>query len=246
MTNPDSVEAQPQSDTQKSRRYFWILWVILALVAFILLGTIGAASGYRVAHASWSATQSALSVKSLVEQYELGVQELRSGHYDLARQRFEYILAREPAYPGAADKLAEALAVLYATATPSPVPPTGTATRTQTSTPTEDLRPIEDKFNNLQAAYTRGDWDMAINMILSLRQVDQNYRVTEVDGILYRSLRNRGIKKISEESDLEGGIYDLTLAERIGRRKPDKQQTKRRDTLTGYGWPAGMGRDRYR
>ena len=34
--------------------------------------------------------------------------------------------------------------------------------------------------------------------------------------MLYVALRNRGVEKISKQADLEGGIYDLALAERFG------------------------------
>lgn len=180
------------------------------MLSFIAMALIGAASGYRVAQANWSTTQSALSVQSLVEQYELGVKDLNNGQFDIARQRFEYVLEREPAFPGAADKLAEAIAVLYATATPTPIPPTHTPTATQ------DLRPVEELFSYLLEVYAQGDWDAAIDSIVSLRQVDPNYRVVDVDGMLYRVLRNRGINKIRDNGNLEGGIYDLALVERIG------------------------------
>jgi hypothetical protein len=38
----------------------------------------------------------------------------------------------------------------------------------------------------------------------------------KVDGMLYLALRNRGIDKIIKLGDLEGGMYDLALAERFG------------------------------
>jgi hypothetical protein len=38
----------------------------------------------------------------------------------------------------------------------------------------------------------------------------------EVDGMLFLALRNRGRDKIINKADLEGGIYDLTLASRFG------------------------------
>jgi hypothetical protein len=34
--------------------------------------------------------------------------------------------------------------------------------------------------------------------------------------MLYVALRNRGVDKIALEADLEGGMYDLTLAEKFG------------------------------
>ena len=52
--------------------------------------------------------------------------------------------------------------------------------------------------------------------IISLRQVDPTYNVVQADSLLYRSLRNRGIDKIVNEANLEGGIYELALAEGFG------------------------------
>ena len=61
-----------------------------------------------------------------------------------------------------------------------------------------------------------GDWEGAINALLSLRQKYPEHMAIDVDGMLYIALRNRGIDKISIDADLEGGNYDLTLAERFG------------------------------
>jgi hypothetical protein len=38
----------------------------------------------------------------------------------------------------------------------------------------------------------------------------------DVDSLLYRALHSRGVDKIRKASNLEGGIYDLSLAEKIG------------------------------
>jgi hypothetical protein len=38
----------------------------------------------------------------------------------------------------------------------------------------------------------------------------------DVDGMLFIAMRNRGIDKILKESDLEGGLYELTQAARFG------------------------------
>jgi hypothetical protein len=56
----------------------------------------------------------------------------------------------------------------------------------------------------------------------SLRKADPNYKTAEVDGMYYTALRNRGMDEImgnrayAQTTNLEGGIYDLTLAERFG------------------------------
>ena len=37
-----------------------------------------------------------------------------------------------------------------------------------------------------------------------------------MDGLLYLSLRSRGVQKIYKERNLQGGIYDLAVAEKFG------------------------------
>jgi hypothetical protein len=178
MTSQDVIRARQNPALGRRRKYTWILWLIFAMLAFLSMALIGAAGGYQVAQESWISTQSALAVQSLVEQFSLGMEDINSGQYALARQRFEYILARDPSFPGAGDKLAEVMAVLYATATPTLVPPS------QTPTPTRDLRPVEVLYSNVTSKFALSDWDGTIDAILSLRQTDPGYRVIEVDGML--------------------------------------------------------------
>jgi hypothetical protein len=107
------------------------------------------------------------------------LKDFQAGQYDLAIQRFRYVLGQDASFPGAADKLAEAMQILYATATPTPLPPTPTLT------PTPDLRPVEELFNLANSQFTGGDWSGAIDTLVNLRKADPAYRVVQVDGMLY-------------------------------------------------------------
>jgi hypothetical protein len=49
----------------------------------------------------------------------------------------------------------------------------------------------------------------------TLRKRTPEFRAIDVDGMLFLSLRQRGVQKIGE-GNLESGIYDLSLAERFG------------------------------
>ena len=190
-----------------------LIWLVIAgyaLIAFLCMASLGATGGIQAARIERGSTQVAGRVESLLEQYTLGIQELESGEYDLARQRFEYVLSNDPSFPGAADRLADVMQILSATATWTPVP------ATVTPTPTRDLRPVEDMFNNVKNLFLRGEWNSVIDAVIALRQADPLSHVTEVDGILYRSLRNRGVSKITIDGNLEGGIYDLSLADQFG------------------------------
>ena len=212
-----SMRSDPLSDTKPTptvrskRRYIlWLLWVIFGIGILGVAVVTGGVLGYSSGSAEGSQIQIANADREIQEQFELGIQDLNSGRYDLARQRFEYILSRDADYPGAAEKLAEVRAILYATATPSPLPPT------QTPLPTRDLSPVEDIFQRAQVAFEQGDWNSTIDTLVALRREDPLYRVVEVDSLLYRTLINRGIDQIRLESNLEAGIYDLALAERFG------------------------------
>jgi len=184
----------------------------------LMVGVFGAYTGYQSAYQDFEGLQGTQAVLLIAEQYELGMLDLEEGRYDLARQRFEYVLERDPGHTGAADSLLLVLQVLYATATPTPIPPT------RTPTPTPDLRPIEDLYSSAVDQFNAENWDGVIDTLVNLRKVDQAYRVVEVDSLLYRTLRIRGIHKIRNESNLEGGIYDLALAERFGPLDVDANQ----------------------
>ncbi|MBN2549753.1 MAG: hypothetical protein JXB15_11380 [Anaerolineales bacterium] len=206
---PAGKPGTPQKSTPqpKSRRWLWAAAILLALLVVLVFS---ASAGYRSGKQSFLAQSTSQSRLTLEEQYLLALQDYETGQYEVALQRFKYILEIDPSYPGVTDKLAEVMAVLYVTATPSPLP------ATSMPTPTRDLRPVEDLFKSAQDAIANQNWEQAIDTLISLRQADPNYRMTRVDGWLYLSLRNRGISKITNQANLGGGVYDLSLAERFG------------------------------
>ncbi len=78
-------------------------------------------------------------VMNTVQQYELGVVDLAAGRYDMARQRFEFVISLNPNFPGAREKLTEAMMAQAIVYTPTPQP-------TPTIEPTPDLRGEEEIF----------------------------------------------------------------------------------------------------
>jgi hypothetical protein len=195
---------------KKRKQPLKAILLVLGIAAALGLATLGGVlAGYRSgvnARQSSATEQALLSVK---DQYDLAVQDLAEGRYEVARQRLEYILAYDPNYPGATDRLTEALSILYATATPSPLPPT------ITPTPTRDPRPVQELFSQAQSLVSSSQWDQAIDTLLAVRQADPAHQTARVDGMLFISLRQRGVEKIINLGNLEGGAYDLALAERF-------------------------------
>lgn len=187
----------------------WLI-VLLVLILLAIAITLGGIAGYLNGSQARQAAISAESTQSLEEQYQLGLQDLAEGRYAMARQRFEYVLSQNPGHPGAVGNLAEAMSILYATSTPTSLPPT------LVPTPTFDARPIQDLFSNAVTLFNSSAWSQVIDTIASLRQADLGFQSARVDGMLYAAFRHRGVGKILEEGNLQGGVYDLSLAERIG------------------------------
>jgi hypothetical protein len=78
------------------------------------------------------------------------------------------------------------------------------------------LRGVEELFTQAQQKIAASDWDGAQAVLDSLRKKNPDYQTIQVDGMYYILLRNRGMDKILVQHNLEGGIYDLSLAERFG------------------------------
>jgi tetratricopeptide (TPR) repeat protein len=245
-----SVQGDPQPPVKKlpvkkpargSRLPRWI-WAFPIVMLAIMAAAGGALAGYnsgqRVVHSS----QAQQADQALNDQYNLALQDLQAGNYEVARQRLEYVLTQDPAFPGAQDKLAQAIAVLYATATPTPPPPTATPT------PTRDLRPVQDLFNQAAQQVAASDWDAALNTLTGLRGADPTYQTARVDAMIYTALRNRGVDHILKQGDLEGGSYDLALAERFGPLDADADNVRNWARLYMYGssfWGADPARAIY-
>jgi len=195
---PPPVEEETEEEKPRRR---WVYYVLAYIALLLLAGGIAFLRGKQI-----SRTERVAQVSAFIEeQYALGVADLEAGRYLLARQRFEAILLQDPTYPGAEDRLIEALVHLdVPTLTPTPSP---------SSTP--DPSPPEQLFEQAQAAIASGDWDLAVDKLLALRAKDASYRSVDVDGMLFTALLNRGMELISQGL-MEEGLYELSLAEQFG------------------------------
>lgn len=208
-TQPIAPPAQPEiaADAESAPTGFSLwrpmrLFVVIAFVAVI----IAAIGGYFAGIHKRQAAEQETVEQVTQEQFALGESDLENGRYEIAKQRFEYIINLNPMYPGAAEKLAEALLALNApTATLAPI-----------YTPTPNLAPVQDLFEQAEEAFAAEDWSAVIETLLALRAKDSSYRAVEADGMMFTALRNRGVYNISTEGILEEGIYDLSRAARFG------------------------------
>lgn len=204
-------EPQPENDLiqkPKKRKTFPLIALSGVLILLIVAGISGY-SGYLSGIDNRTSAESTQAAMVIDEQFQLGMQEFAQGEFFRARQRFEYVIQMNPDHPQAPEMLAETLTHLNSTATPTVAP-------TPTMTPTPDMRDVEQLFIDGQQYLMNSEWDAGIESLLRLRKADPEYQKVAIDDMLFLALRNRGWDKITKQADLEGGIYDLTLAERFG------------------------------
>ena len=207
------VPPAPPASKKARRRPRWPWITLLGILGLILAGVLAAYVGYQSGIQMRQEAAATQAAQQLQDQFNLAMQEIDSKQLYRAQQRLQYIIEHNPNFPGATDRLAEVMLQMNATATPAPVP---TATGVPTALPAVAEDDLQGFYNLSQQALANGDWNTAIDTALQLRQKDANFNPVLVDGILFMALRNRGIDKIGKQADLEGGMYDLSQAERFG------------------------------
>ncbi len=213
-TEIQSPEQEPEQSDEpvKRKRFPWGRVILLAWLLLIAAAALGAYGGYQQGIDERISLQATEAAEELGNQYQLGLEDFDTGEYERARQRFEYLLEKDPNNAKAIEMLARTLAIIQATATPTQVIPTATPTLT----PTPDMRGVEELFEQAQAYMVAEDWDGALGTLLTLRKNEPGHEAIQVDSMLYVALRNRGVYKILNAGELEGGLYDLAQAELFG------------------------------
>lgn len=211
QSTPD--KSPPGSPKKKPPRPGKLVRLLIAVAAFfgglVLLVVISGGTGYYTGSQKFSSEATLEMGVYLMSQYQRASEDYEAGNYLLARDRLVYIVQKDREFTAAVDLLVQIQVLMNMTATPPP------ATATITLTPTPDLRPAEEQFNTAVALVTQRAWDLALETLSNLRKVHPDYRIVDVDGLMYLALRNRGIQKILN-GELEGGIYDFNLAENFG------------------------------
>ncbi|MBE9475479.1 MAG: hypothetical protein IMY85_11370, partial [Chloroflexi bacterium] len=116
---------EPPADgkgSKKGRSLSWPLLITISLAALLLIAATSAFGGYLSGineRTNYEITQVAQQVS---EQYQLGLEDLEAKRYEMARQRFEYVIRLDPNYPGVTEQLALVLLEINTTATPTQVP----------------------------------------------------------------------------------------------------------------------------
>jgi tetratricopeptide (TPR) repeat protein len=208
MSSPELKDTQPNRVQPSQKKNFPRG---LPLLIFVLLIALGLFAGYGSGIGIRNSTEKTQVSGQLQEQFQLGVQALDAGQYDIARQHFEAVIRIDPNFPGIKSAYADLL--LRMQITPS-------FTFAPSSTATPDNRSADEQFANAQQLLKDGDWNGAIALLDSLRKVAPTYKTTQIDGMYYAALYQRGMSKLQPVDcntvNLEGGLYDLTMAERFG------------------------------
>lgn len=174
-----------------------IICVVGSALLVAALGGVAAGQNQR----SLSATQT--TTAELDVQFELGLSDLGAGRFELAAQRFRWILDRAPEYPGAAERLADA-EQLGADAS-APV---------ATDIPTSAAQTLEERYAEARTLVENAQWETAIHRLRELESIDPEYRRVEVQEMLYRALTTLGLQFIRGER-MEEGTFLLEQAQQI-------------------------------
>ena len=206
--NTQPLQPIKADDTQPIKPIKAPRWrsILISIVGFLLLIGLGGFGGYSSGIGSRTSAEDAILTQQLSEQFSYALVDIEFGRFEVAKQRLEFIIDRDPNYPGAQQKLTEVLVLS--------VIPTPTLAPTLTATP--DFSGAENAFQRAQQLTSAQDWAGTITALDTIRKLDPTYKTAQIDGMYYFALRNQGYDLITKQGNLEGGIYYLTLAERFG------------------------------
>jgi tetratricopeptide (TPR) repeat protein len=200
---PKVDDTQPIKAVRKPSKWRSAL---ISILGFLLLVGLGGFAGYSSGIGARTSAERAILAEQLAEQFSFALVDIQFGRYENAKQRLEFIIDKDPSFPGVQEKLTE---VLVLSSVPTPLP-------TPTLTPTPDFSGAESAFARAQELIRAQDWAGALEALDTIRKLDPSYKSAQVDGMYYFALRNQGYDLITKHGNLEGGIYYLTLAERFG------------------------------
>jgi len=181
-------------------RFFLNILIVLLIIGLGIFG------GYRSGIGVRERAQDQLVTQQLSDQFSRALVDIQFENYGAAQQRLEYIIGIDPSFPGAMEKLTEVM-VLSTLPTATPV-----------VSPTPELIIDDTNYEGLLAQAKQlvaaQQWQNALTVLDTLRAKDETFHAVEVDGLYYFALRNLGVDMI-QAGNLEGGIYELSLAERF-------------------------------
>jgi hypothetical protein len=215
---PERVEevGEEHSDegTRADRRVLRVLgYLFIGLAVLIAIyGTIFFVAWDRGQVQRAQDEQTALD-SELEKQMNLAGEESATGNDDLALRRLEWILERDPNYPGVSLLMERVLSNLDKPATPTPMlRETGHAA--VTGTPSTGPGPAE-AFATLEQIMDREEWEQAITAITAFQTQYPDYQRQRTDSLLYDAYVNLGQLLVMGDQ-VELGLFYFDQAEKLG------------------------------
>lgn len=215
---PEGAAAEPQEKPFTWQRVLRIFLFLLAFFALLVVG-IGAGAYYGVYQGERAREQR--RIDEAQNHYQIGVEHLDAGKYELAIAEFEYVLKLNAGHPYAQQGIAEAESRIAARPTPTPV-----------TTPTEVYRIVADElYQKAVAHYKAQEWQEAAAALTQVRALDPTYQADLVEEMLFQSLYNAGMVLL-EEYRFEEGIFFLDQA--VALRPLDEEALAQRSLAVRY------------
>lgn len=179
--------------------------LVLGVFACVFMTAVGvsAMGGYIAGQNQRNVSATQTTAMSIDLQYNLGLSDMQSGNYELAADRFRWVLEHSPGYPGAAESLAQAEAALNTV----DIPDEATLIPSTSDNPDQLLAEAKDFFDS-------SDWANAISRLERVQSIDPNYQVIEVKEMLYTAYSTLGLQYVQGDR-IEEGLYLLEQAEKI-------------------------------
>ena len=113
-------ELQKSLQPRKPSRFmkFLLFSFAIAVLTFFILKTSDYIYCHTVAICDDFYAPPEIAATQVSQQYEAALQDIAAQRYESAQQRLEYIIFRDPEFPGAAEKLIEVEKLLHITPTP--------------------------------------------------------------------------------------------------------------------------------
>ena len=219
----ENIEDKTSGEQKKKPKIF--RWILIFIGVYLLVLLIAFFAGNKLGIQDRISYEGQLAETEIASQYQLALEDIEAENYQQAVMRLDYILQYEPGNSLASDKLEQVQFIMNFTATPTEAP-------TPTMTPTPDLRGQIELMESAESDFYSGEWDSLLRSLDTLRGNYPEYNPVKIDGYYFAALRNRGVQRILYESDLEGGIYDLNMAEAFG--PLDAQASSYRDWANQY------------
>lgn len=201
-TQPSKPVTVPKP--KRGRGFLFNALGVLILLAIAIFG------GYQSGIGIRKQTRANAINQQLGEQFQNALVDIQFGRYEIAKQRLEWIIENDPNFPGVQQQLTDVMVQINLQE--NYVAPTATPSLT----PTPDFSGAEEAFSRAQQLTAAQDWPGTLAALDELRKLDSSYNTAQVDGMYYFALRNHGYNLITQQGNLEGGIYYITLAERFG------------------------------